>query len=290
MLIFQSKLQISTAAGMAGLTYEDFRVLRMKFRADSEHGHQVFFKAHSVRVEEPSKPRDRTLFCANLPPWASVEAITRLFQRNGPVEAVHMQHEPSVTPPPPPPCPQTIFRDLSSPYNLCSGFRFAYIVFSTPQGLRNCLTKMDLSQPFIVSTPEHPVITGVKLWAQQYNSQFVPEEKVMQEVDSYMAEYDSKVAKEKLEQERLAQPDEDGWVTVTRPEKRPVKAKLEDKEEKKGRGKKNRRKKKKVELKNFYSHQIKEDKMSNIRALREKFEEDKQKIAKMKQERKFRPF
>ena len=43
-------------------------------------------------------------------------------------------------------------------------------------------------------------------------------------------------------------------------------------------------------IRGFYSHQIKEDKMNNIRALREKFEEDKQKIAKMKQERKFRPF
>ena len=91
--------------------------------------------------------------------------------------------------------------------------------------------------------------------------------------------------------EGLSQPDEDGWVTVTKKQKKPEKRKKSAEDDsKKGRGKKNRRKKKKVELTNFYSHQIKEDKMNNIRALREKFEEDKQKIAKMKQERKFRPF
>merc|ERR1719500_319465 len=113
----------------------------------------------------------------------------------------------------------------------------------------------------------------------------------MESVTSYIEDYDRKVAEARLLDEGLSQPEE-GWVTVTKKqEKKPEKAKKAGEDEmKKGRGKKNRRKKKKVELTNFYSHQIKEDKMNNIRALQEKFEEDKQKIAKMKQERKFRPF
>ena len=115
---------------------------------------------------------------------------------------------------------------------------------------------------------------------------------LMERVTSHIEDYDRKVAEARLLDEGLSQPDEEGWVTVTKKqEKKPEKAKKAGEDEmKKGRGKKNRRKKKKVELTNFYSHQIKEDKMNNIRALREKFEEDKQKIAKMKQERKFRPF
>ena len=58
------------------------------------------------------------------------------------------------------------------------------------------------------------------------------------------------------------------------------------------RGKKNRKKKKKktTELKNFYAHQIKDEKINHIKELRQKFEEDKAKVAKMKADRKFRPF
>ncbi len=68
--------------------------------------------------------------------------------------------------------------------------------------------------------------------------------------------------------------------------------KIEDEKSTDGvRGKKNRKKKKKTtQLKNFYSFQVKEDKMTHIKELRRKFEEDKLKIAKMKAERKFRPF
>ena len=136
-----------------------------------------------------------------------------------------------------------------------------------------------------------PNPTGVKRWAEEYSSQFVSEEMLSASISTFMPEHDAVVAWEKKREEELGQPDEEGWVTVARQEKKKPEKKVESVEvELKGRGKKNRRKKKKVELKNFYSHQIKEDKMTNIRALREKFEEDKQKIAKMKQERKFRPF
>merc|ERR1712107_486241 len=279
---------------MAGTQYEDFRLMVLKFSADRQHGHQLFFKPHNVRAEEPLKPRDRTLFLANIPPWATVKAITRIFQKNGPVEAVYFQHEPSVGPPPPPPMPDTdsLFQDPTSPYNFATGFRFGYVVYKMPQGVRNAMTKMDILELAVASTIEQPIVSGVKRWAQEYNNKFVEEEKLLENVKSYMEDYDKKVAEAKLIDERLSQPDEDGWVTVTKKqEKKPEKRKkaAED-DSKKGRGKKNRRKKKKVELTNFYSHQIKEDKMNNIRALREKFEEDKQKIAKMKQERKFRPF
>jgi len=276
---------------MAGTQYEGFRVLVLKFSAEHNHGHQLFFKPHTVRAEEPLKPRDRTLFLANIPPWATVQAITRIFQRNGPIEAVYFQHEPSVGAPPLPSL-DPHFSDPTSPYNFASGFKFGYIVYKMPQGVRNAMTKMEIEEPAVASTKEQPILTGVKRWTREYNSKFVEEDKLMKDVTCYMEEYDKKVAEARLMDEGLSQPDEEGWVTVTKKqEKKPEKVKKSGEEEsKKGRGKKNRRKKKKVELTNFYSHQIKEDKMNNIRALREKFEEDKQKIAKMKQERKFRPF
>lgn len=127
--------------------------------------------------------------------------------------------------------------------------------------------------------------------AEEYNGQFVAEEELAGNIATFMEAHDKKVASAKEAVEQLGEPDEEGWVTVAPKERKEKKVEKVDKVDKKGgRGKKNRRKKKKVELTNFYSHQIKEDKMQNIRALREKFEEDKQKIAKMKQDRKFRPF
>jgi hypothetical protein len=51
-----------------------------------------------------------------------------------------------------------------------------------------------------------------------------------------------------------------------------------------------RQPKKNLELKNFYRFQIRDEKMKQLDMLRKKFEEDKQKVAKMKESRKFRPF
>ena len=59
---------------------EGFRIQEVKFREENKHAHQVFFKPHNVRVLEPSKPTDRTLFCANIPPWMTEEALKRMFQ------------------------------------------------------------------------------------------------------------------------------------------------------------------------------------------------------------------
>lgn len=51
-----------------------------------------------------------------------------------------------------------------------------------------------------------------------------------------------------------------------------------------------RKKRKKYELVNFYSFQMREAKREQLAKLREKFEEDKARIEKMKASRKFRPF
>ena len=50
------------------------------------------------------------------------------------------------------------------------------------------------------------------------------------------------------------------------------------------------KKKKDYELKNFYRHQMREQKREELQSLREKFEEDKKRIQKMKEARKFKPF
>merc|ERR1719209_1439268 len=154
------------------------------------------------------------------------------------------------------------------------------------------MNKMDLSKVVLASTAEHPIQTGVKRWSREYNEQWRSDEDVKESIESFMLDFDKKVADGIKADAEMGEPDEDGWVTVTRQDKKkPAVVKVtKEQESERGRGKKNRRKKKKLVLQNFYSHQVKEEKMDRIQELRKKFEEDKQKIAKMKSERKFRPF
>lgn len=274
--------------------FSDFKVLKLKFSTNNSHHHQVIFKPHNVRVDEPLKPRDRTLFCANIPPWAPVEAVKRIFQLNGTIENVYYQLQPSVGPPPLQTSEDELFRPdpETDPYAMESGFKFAYVVFDRPHGVKNAMTKMDLDRDYYASSDESPVMTGVKKWNSDYNKQWWNEKKVGQQIEEYMKVHDEKVAEDKQRTEEMEEPDDEGWVTVAKVEKRKpapsqteVKNKGHDNKNKKG-----RRKKKKLELQNFYSHQIKEEKINKIQLLRKKFEQDKMKISKMKSERKFRPF
>ena len=271
----------------------EYRLMKLKFSSSQSCHHHVPFKAHDVRVEEETKPRDRTLFVANLPPWSTVEAVRRIFQCNGSISSVIFQLQPSVGPPEAKmESEDNIFRSsaFSDPYSLESGFKFAYIVFEKAVGVRNAMTKMDLRREYCVSIESCSVDTGVVRWNSQYNTKIVDVNKVSGEISAFMKEHDEEVALEKKKKEEFEGPDEEGWITVAKPEKKKPKANssVEGGETKKG--KKGRRKKKKVELRNFYSSQIKEEKLSKVQELRKKFEKDKEKIAKMKSDRKFRPF
>jgi ribosomal RNA-processing protein 7 len=50
----------------------------------------------------------------------------------------------------------------------------------------------------------------------EYNSNIVNPVELQKEIDEYMAEYDKKVAEEEARLKAASQPDEDGWVTVTK--------------------------------------------------------------------------
>jgi len=269
----------------------EFNTLKLKFNSKCQSYHQVLFKPHNVRVDESSKPRERTLFCANIPPWATTDALKKIFQLNGNIENIYYQLQPSVGPAPTPVPEKEIFKSeaLLDPYSVESGFKYAYIIFEKKQGVRNSMEKMDLSKIYAaMSDDSSSEITGVKFWNKSYNELWVNESKVSEQIEEYMKDYDANVAEAKKKNEELEEPDDDGWITVAKVDRRPKTKEANNKGHSKN--KKGRRKKKKLELQNFYSHQIKEEKLNKIQMLRKKFEQDKQKIAKMKSERKFRPF
>ncbi|ODQ52179.1 hypothetical protein SAICODRAFT_138040 [Saitoella complicata NRRL Y-17804] len=83
-----------------------------------------------------------------------------------------------------------------------------------------------------------------------------------------------------------SEPDEDGFVTVTRGS-RSAPGRAADEDELK---EKTEEKKKKGELQDFYRFQLREKKREKMMELRRKFEEDKVRVREMREKRRFRPY
>jgi len=117
---------------------------------------------------------------------------------------------------------------------------------------------------------------------------------LQEEVDSFMKEFDEKEEMEQAERIRQSkEADDDGFIKVVskNKRKRPDNELDENTSARKANTSRTRSKKKKPkELKNFYRFQIKDAKIKQLDDLRRKFEEDKVKVSKMKEDRKFKPF
>ncbi|XP_053114483.1 ribosomal RNA-processing protein 7 homolog A isoform X2 [Hemicordylus capensis] len=177
---------------------------------------------------------------------------------------------------------------LNVPPYCTEGFQVAYVVFKSPAGIQ-AAKSLSTQGPLVISSDKHPVKTGVHKWIARYAASLVDPVELKTEVDTFMQGYDQKVAEEEAKaEEEDGVPDEEGWVRVTRKGRRPglprtEAANLRALEREK-------RKRARKELLNFYAWQHRETKREHIAQLRKKFEEDKQKIALMRAQRKFRPY
>lgn len=256
-----------------------FQVVGLRFRAESKAAHQLLFKQHSVRTHSDSKPPDRTLFIVNVPPYCTEDSFVHLFSGYGKVRAVFFHKRPTSGPP-----PQIKHPNFASVPPVL-GFKVAYVVFSHPSALKKALS-LPPNTVLTLASDEHPVLTGVKKWQQEYNRSFVPRQELSAEVASVMADYDARKEREKAEGQQ--EPDSEGWVTVvSEKKKKPQLEKVEEVTKKKNSRKK---KKKKQEIVHFYSFQQRQAKMDHLAQLRKKFEEDKNRITQMRMSRKFRPY
>ena len=140
---------------------EGHRLLSLRFDSTCTSCHQVLFKPHRVRDPCERKPNLRTLFLSNVPPWADKEAIRRIFSVNGAVEEVILQRRPSSGPPDE--------EQRGEEEKVGRGFRYAYVVFDRPSGVRRAMEKMDLSQPKLASTESRPILVGMDKWRAEYN-------------------------------------------------------------------------------------------------------------------------
>uniref|UniRef100_A0A8B9MPG8 Ribosomal RNA processing 7 homolog A n=1 Tax=Accipiter nisus TaxID=211598 RepID=A0A8B9MPG8_9AVES len=210
------------------------------------------------------------------------DSLSRLFTRCGPVQSVEICDKPGPR--------EKKEKQTSKFFNrkTVTGFQVAYVVFRKPAGVQAAKT-LSREGPLLISTESHPVKTGISKWIASYAASVVDREELKAEVDAYMQDYDKKIAEEEAKAAKQeGVPDEEGWVKVTRKGRKPGLPRTEAANLRMLEKEKQKRARK--ELLNFYAWQHRETKREHIAQLRKKFEEDKQRIALMRAQRKFRPY
>ncbi|KDR09508.1 ribosomal RNA-processing protein 7 homolog A isoform X1 [Zootermopsis nevadensis] len=263
-------------------TFKGFKAFPVKFSAESTTQHWLYYKEHSVREKNSSKPTNRTLFIINVPPYCNKDCFKRIFSVCGSVTSVFFHQKPSAGTTPP---------EESQFFTKCpriKGFKVAYVVFEDNRGLQRALKLGENMKPVILCTKETPILCGLQKWCQEYNNRIPDISLLQKEIDTFMEKFDDEAHRKALKEKEMMQEDEEGWITVTKRGRKPGFARKES-VEKKIMGKEKQRRSKK-ELRNFYRFQIRESKMKHLVNLRKKFEEDKKKLALLKQSRRFKPF
>ncbi|XP_008842983.1 ribosomal RNA-processing protein 7 homolog A [Nannospalax galili] len=258
-----------------------YSAIPVKFSEKQLASHYLYVREHRVREGTQSVwPQKHTLFVLNVPPYCTEECLSRLLAPCGNIKSVELQKKPDLAEGSREP-KSKFFHPKPVP-----GFQVAYVVFQKPSGVSAALT---LKGPLLVSTDSHPMKSGVHKWISDYEESVFDPEALRVEVDTFMEAYDQKIAEEETKaKEEEGVPDEEGWVKVTRRGRRPVLPRTEaaslrvlERE---------KRKRARKELLNFYAWQHRETKMEHLAQLRKKFEEDKQRIELMRAQRKFRPY
>jgi RNA recognition motif-containing protein len=233
----------------------------------------VFFKPHRGSVEGCETPEEalsvskRTLFAMNLPWNFDFQDVSDVFSAFGDVERVMFT--------------SALVGDAA----LKAG-RTAHVVFESAEGLQTAMTT-DMSQ-VKQSYVQGNVPVGATKWLQEYKQQYPKVDALSAQVDRFMEAFDSRSEAQKRAQKQGAVTDEDGFTLVMdkKPKRRMLKA---DREAAVKAEAKKRKKKKGSGIVNFYAFQKRNQKREELSQLRAKFNEDRDRFARMKASRKFKP-
>lgn len=250
----------------------------MRFNQSDSSAHTIYIKKFRSEKKSADKPVGKTLQVLNIPPYATEEAITRVFSIAGQVEKVKLIDSYDNE-------QKTKYEVKSEFFNEKRPFKFqiGFIVYKKSESLDLIIRSNELPP---LNSEDHPVLTGIAKWTDAYNKQTVDRDQMQAEIDEYMKHYD-KVKKAESTQEDEA--DDEGWTTVGKKghnagfkQKESVISKLEQKVQ--------AQKKKAKNLTNFYSFELRESKKQQLVELRKKFDQDKLKMQSMKHNRKFKPY
>ena len=258
---------------------KEYRVLDVDLGAGGA-SQCILLKEHSDRTSNNAK--DRTLFLGNIDygrelDSGEVEAfIADFFSSFGNIESVSLSH---------------FKKEVGSTRNT----RFAHVIFDKKKTLKLVMQATDQMYADINNNLKQN--WGLEVIHENFGSSDILDMYMLKdtdpvelqlEVDTIMADFElgEKAAIEERER-KLLEADADGFMMVKPRKKR---KRVEATSSRRGSGGPRTRKKKTYELKNFYSHQKREEKREKLYELRQKFEEDKEKVAAMKEARKFKPF
>jgi ribosomal RNA-processing protein 7 len=249
--------------------------------------HTIYLKEHSEKGENIEKQKSKTAFIGNVDyglemTHEEIDSYLReLFNNFGEVESVSVSK----------------FHREEAEKKSNNYSRFAHLVFKKKNSLKLALTAPDstyyelgkeLSKNFGLkqrfSLKKRKTVEDI---SNMYPYCEIDPKELQEEVDIFMRDFEEQENSDKLERERVSRlPDDDGFMPVHHRKKR------KRMEEKRGKGSSRSRcdEKKQIELKNFYRFQMRDDKREKLGDLRKRFDEDKQKVAAMKADRKFKPF
>jgi ribosomal RNA-processing protein 7 len=247
-------------------------VKNLRHKPGASGGHEIFLKEHKIKATLSDGALKNILMAANLPPYLTNDHIRTIFKKFGDI----LDIKASVTP----------ITDVSlietaaqTPSTDLFNFKIAYITYKSYKGLEKALSLKNELTPI---TEIENFSSGIARWYQEYEDDIKDEDELQTEIDSFMATYEDKEQnKSNVEEET------DGWVTVTKDsakafqQKESMVNKVEDKLEKL---------KKKKELNNFYTFQIRESKRKDIISLRTKYSQDEKKMEAIKKNRKYKPY
>ncbi|XP_058465927.1 ribosomal RNA-processing protein 7 homolog A [Malaya genurostris] len=246
---------------------EDFTEIPLKYESTDTAFHYVFAKENICKTINTTKPAGRTLFVLNVPPYATPESLKTAFSSTGQVVNVMVQEKPSEE------CDEAI--------DTIDRFKVCYVVYEKASALRRLLKSRKLNELNLGGN----LLTGIDKWTKAYQERIPNPVVLQQEINEYMAGYDQQISEKRAQQETL--PDDDGWITVSKTNANTFsqrEATVHKLEEKISKGRKRK------ELKNFYTFQIREAKKSDIVSLRKKYDRDLKKMQQVKKTKRFKPY
>ncbi|GFY60816.1 ribosomal RNA-processing protein 7 A [Trichonephila inaurata madagascariensis] len=165
----------------------------------------LFLKKHEG--EEKLRPSDRTLFIINVPQFFNESCLSNLFQEYGVIERTYIQMKPSSGEVP------SDKSKFFGPHSLELGCKVAYVVFKHPDSLEKVFevndTKTVSKELFAINIGKHKFIDD-------YNNSFIDTRQLQEEIASFMKEYDTNVENEKQQEKEKEEPNEEGWVTISK--------------------------------------------------------------------------
>lgn len=220
----------------------------------------IYVKKHLVKDSDKSSGEsilaaDRTVYIVNLPTTSDEQWLRQTLTPLGAIQ--HIVAGPQ--------------HDESDPLLA----KAAHIVFKAKKAVDAILSVSELECELREETP------GLQAYLKQYRANKPGLEAVKNLADKYMAAFDAKEEEELQRLEELKnQVDDDGFVTVVSSKrKKPLPEEFAPPV----------KKQKSKELENFYRFQMREKKRDQLKSLRERFEEDRELVEKLKKANRFKP-